>query len=72
MQRMYRMSINRMRLSVSRRQSRNSSPTMGNLERVLALMRTGCLRKAWGGFAKRAVVPTLKQVPVPVPKTEQV
>jgi hypothetical protein len=45
---------------------------MGNLERVLALMRTGCLRKAWGGFAKRAVVPTLKQVPVPVPKTEQV
>ena len=44
-----------MRLSVIRRQSRNSSLTIGKLEQVFAWIRTGCLPKSWGGLAKRAV-----------------
>jgi hypothetical protein len=44
-----------MRLSAIRRQGGNSSRTIGKLEQVLALIRTGCLSKAGGGSAKRAV-----------------
>lgn len=44
-----------MRLSAIRRQGGNTSRTIGKLEQVLTLIRTGSLSKAGGGSAKRAV-----------------